>query len=125
MKATRGNLVENAQLEELREKDSIHQADVMRILGTPSSTAIFDDTVWYYVGMRTEQSAFLDPEVKEKRVVALYFNEEGILQNVSEIDHEGYDVPLTDRKTPTTGQNITVLQQLLGNIGKFNPQAIQ
>ncbi len=124
IKATRGNLVADEQVKEVI-PGTHHQADVMRILGTPTSKSIFDDNVWYYVGLKTEQSAFFDPDVREKRILSVTFDEGGLVSGLSEIDHEGYEVPISGRITPTSGQDLTVIQQLLGNVGRFNPQSSQ
>lgn len=119
VKATRGNLLEAEQIQQITPGES-HKADVMRILGTPTSKAIFDDNTWYYVGMHTEQTAFFDPEVTEKLVLAIEFDENDKVASIKNIDHEGYDVPISSRETPTTGQDMTVIQQILGNVGRFN-----
>lgn len=122
VKATRGNFVADDQLHEVQ-VGTHHQADVMRILGTPTSKSIFDDNTWYYVGLKTEQEAFFDPDVEEKRMIAVAFDESGLVSGLSEIDHDGYQIPISGRVTPTSGQDLTVIQQLLGNIGRFNPEA--
>ena len=42
---------------------------------------------------------------------------EGCLE---ELDNERLALPLVRRKTPTAGNEMTVVQQFLGNLGKFN-----
>jgi outer membrane protein assembly factor BamE (lipoprotein component of BamABCDE complex) len=119
VKATRGNLLEQEQVSQVLLGEH-HKADVMRILGTPTTKAIFDENKWYYVGMHTEQMAFLDPEVTEKKVLTVEFDENDIVSAVNTIDNEGYDVPISSRETPTSGKDLTVIQQILGNVGRFN-----
>jgi len=119
IKATRGNLLAPEQIQEIQ-KGQQHKSDVIRILGTPTSTAIFDENKWYYVGMHTEQMAFFDPEVTEKTILAVTFDENDMVMAINNIDGEGYDVPLSSRTTPTSGQDLNALQQILGNVGRFN-----
>jgi outer membrane protein assembly factor BamE (lipoprotein component of BamABCDE complex) len=122
VKYTRGNLIEPEQLEQAQsEMQILTERDVLRMFGTPTSKSIFNDNVWYYVGMKTEQTAFFDEEITEKRMISVAFDESGTVDTISTIDSEGYEVPISKRKTPTSGHNLTVLQQLLGNIGRFNP----
>lgn len=94
--------------------------DVAAILGSPSSTSPFDDQSWYYISNRTETLAFLAPEVTEQQVVVIEFNNEG---TIAEIDQLGLDhkreVDIVDRETPTTGNDMSVLDEMIGNIGRF------
>ena len=122
VKATRGNLLAQEQVQQI-EPGVHHKSDVARILGTPTTKAIFDENTWYYVGMQTEQSAFLDPEVVDKKVLKVTFDEMDMVLAVNDETKKGVDVPIESRVTPTSGQNLTVVQQLLGNIGRFNPQS--
>ncbi len=96
---------------------------VLRLLGSPSSTATFDDKVWYYVSQRSEHMSFYQDEVIEQKVISVTFDDGGLLQS---IDRHGLDdareVALVDRETPTSGNELSMLQQFLGNIGRFNPQ---
>jgi outer membrane protein assembly factor BamE (lipoprotein component of BamABCDE complex) len=121
-KATRGNLLAQEQIQQIQ-PGVAHKSDVARVLGTPTSKAIFDESTWYYVGMHTEQSAFFDPEVIEKRVIQVNFDELDMVVAINDVTQEGVDVPLSSRVTPTGGQDLTVVQQLLGNIGRFNPES--
>lgn len=122
IKATRGNLLAQEQIQQV-EPGISHKSDVTRILGTPTSKAIFDDNTWYYVGMHTEQEAFFDPEVVDKRTLKVVFDDMDMVVSVNDVTKEGLDVPIASRTTPTGGQDLTVVQQLLGNIGRFNPES--
>ena len=48
------------------------------------------------------------------------FNDDGVVETVEEIENERTDLPLVRRKTETSGNEVTALQQLLGNLGRFN-----
>ncbi len=97
------------------------RADVQRLLGTPSTVAAFDKETWYYVGERTEQVAFFKPDVLEHKVLVVRFDKEGKVENVHDVDAtKAPDVEFVDRVTPTRGRELTILQQLIGNVGRFN-----
>lgn len=96
------------------------RADVLQALGTPSTTAVFDDNTWYYVGQRTEKKAFLDAKVLDKKVYEVKFTEDGLVASLQEVQGDAIDVPIVRRKTPTSGHDLTAAQQLLGNLGRFN-----
>ena len=55
-----------------------------------------------------------------EKIVVVAFNDEGIVDVMEEIDNERIDLPMVRRKTPTGGHEVTFLQQLLGNVGRFN-----
>lgn len=94
---------------------------VSAMLGTPSAVATFDKEAWYYVGSRTSQIAFWEADLLERKVLVVRFNKKGIVQQVERLDKEdGRDVQIVDRKTPTRGKELTVIEQLLGNVGKFS-----
>ncbi|MGH6903863.1 MAG: outer membrane protein assembly factor BamE [Geminicoccaceae bacterium] len=97
---------------------------VLQLLGSPSSVTTFDGSVWYYVGQRTERLSFYQEEVVNQDIVAIVFDDVG---TVSQIERHGLDraqeVSLVDRETPTAGSELTVLEQFIGNIGRFNPPA--
>jgi outer membrane protein assembly factor BamE (lipoprotein component of BamABCDE complex) len=116
--AKRGNTIDDDQLSQVVVGVS-RREDVASVLGTPTQMGTFDDKVWYYIGQRTEQEAFFDPELKEQKIVTVEFTPEGVVSNVSKSGAEkARDItPVADR-TPTYGKEITVMQQLLGNLGK-------
>ncbi len=117
----RGNIIQEHQFTSVQAGVDT-QSDVMRKLGSPTTRAPFDENVWYYLGQETEKRGILDPEVKNERIVAVRFNAEGIVETIEDIDSNRVDIPYARRKTPTSGSELTVMQQLLGNVGRFNKE---
>lgn len=116
---THGNTVDPQLIQEV--VPGVHsRADVEAILGSPSTVSLFDGETWYYIGNRTETLAFLAPNVRERQVVAVNFDEYGICTGVDSFGLErGRDVKLVDRETPTRGNEFTFVEQIVGNIGRF------
>lgn len=114
-----GNIPDRELVDSIRiGKNNREQISAM--LGTPSARATFDKEAWYYVGSRTSQVAFWEPDLLERQVLVIRFDKEGIVRQVERLDkQDGRDVQVVDRKTPTRGKELTILEQLLGNIGKF------
>jgi outer membrane protein assembly factor BamE (lipoprotein component of BamABCDE complex) len=118
---TRGHMVDSERLAQVRAGQSTAD-DVLRILGTPTSVGTFDTRSWYYIGQVTERTAFFEPEVVERRVVAIRFESNGVVKEIRDIDKaQGQELEVVDRATPTAGHEMGLLEQLLGNVGKFNP----
>jgi outer membrane protein assembly factor BamE (lipoprotein component of BamABCDE complex) len=94
---------------------------VSQLLGSPSSVSAFQDRTWYYISRRTEQTAFFDPQVVEQEVLAISFDTQNLVQDMKVYGIEkGRLVPMVDRITPTHGNDLTLVQQVLGNLGRFN-----
>lgn len=115
--ANRGNAVDPLSLAEVQ--PGVHDRDaVERLLGSPSSVAAFDSDVWYYISKRTESIAFFTPEILEQQVVAVQFDQAGLVEEVRQFTYEdGQEVELVDRETPTRGKELTIVRQLLGTLG--------
>lgn len=116
---TRGNIVEDFRMAEVTPGIST-KSNVLKSLGSPTTMAPFDENVWYYIGQKMEKKGIFDPKVVEEKVVVVAFNEEGIVDTMEEIDANRMNIPKVRDKTKTGGNDITVLEQILGNVGKFN-----
>ncbi|MEC8664863.1 MAG: outer membrane protein assembly factor BamE [Pseudomonadota bacterium] len=116
----RGNLIEDYQLEDIQAGVD-GRSDILRKLGSPTTRAPFDDDVWYYLGQETEKRGVFDPEVKNERVVVVFFNDDGMVEKIEYVDTNRKNNPVARDKTHTSGNEMTVMQQLLGNIGRFKP----
>jgi len=93
----------------------------MEILGSPSAISTFQDKKWYYIGEKTEQFAFWEPEVLDRSVLLISFDDQGIVDQTRLFTlGDARDIDPVDRKTPTEGKDLTLLQQLFGNLGRFN-----
>jgi outer membrane protein assembly factor BamE (lipoprotein component of BamABCDE complex) len=96
---------------------------VAELIGTPSTISTFNDRTWYYISKRTETTAFFEPEVMEQEILAIAFDDGGVVESMRIYGEEdGHTIAYVDRTTPTEGNELTIMQQLLGNLGRFNPE---
>ncbi len=115
----RGNLPDSDQLALIHPGTTTRQ-QVAKILGTPSSTGVFDDKNWYYISRKTEQVAFLDPDVLDQQVYVVKFDDKGVVQGVDHKDlKDGREIEPAPGATPAPGRELTFLEQVLGNLGRF------
>ncbi len=116
----RGNRVDAEQLKELVPGTST-RADVTALIGSPTARATFDDNTWLYISEVTRPRIGRTLGVLDQGVVELHFNDKGVLQNVKTLN-QGDSVPVAvvARTTPSPGTEASFLQQLLGNIGRYN-----
>ena len=116
----RGNLPDPERLSEI-EPGEMSRTEVQEILGTPSSVAVFDQETWLYVSQRTETVAFFEPQVKERKVVILKFDKDGIVSKIETLTaKDGLKIQPIDRTTPTAGNEFGWIEQIFGNLGRFN-----
>lgn len=116
----RGNLPPPDQLAQIKIGTSTRE-DVQALLGTPSNITPFGEESWHYISAVTEREAFFEPEVKERKVVTVVFDRAGTVRAIDNRGLEdGKDVVPANRETPTAGKELTILQQLMGNVGRFS-----
>ncbi len=97
------------------------QEEVVRMLGSPSSVATFDQNTWYYISKRTSTTAFLKPDVLEQRVVVINFDDSGVVRGMRLYGlDDANDITPVGRSTPTKGKELTVLDQMIGNLTRYN-----
>lgn len=100
--------------------------EVARILGSPASTSAFGDESWYYISDVTETYSIFDTDVTERQVVTVRFDQQGVVKEVDLFGLErGREVELVDRETPSFGESGSLLDQFMGNLGRFNADQMQ
>ncbi|HEU0070483.1 MAG TPA: outer membrane protein assembly factor BamE [Alphaproteobacteria bacterium] len=115
--AARGNIPKPDKLAEVQPGATRDQ--VLQAIGSPTSYATFDPNIWYYVGQLTEDYAFFQTKVLDRKVVAITFGPDGRvaeIQNLSKDDSQ--NVQMVSRTTPTVGRDISLWNQLFSNLGR-------
>jgi len=97
-----------------------NQSTVLAALGNPSTRGAFEENTWYYISATREYLAYRRPDTRDRRIIAVRFDETGMVSEVDEFGIEdGRVIALVDRETPTRGRELTILEQLLGNVGRL------
>ena len=116
-----GNRVDDYRLAELVPGTST-QADVTALIGSPTAKASFDSNTWLYVSEVTHTRIAQTPGVINQAVVALSFDNGGVLRGIRKLDTaDSVPTTIVARATPAPGTSASFLQQLFGNVGRFNP----
>ncbi|MEM7056715.1 MAG: outer membrane protein assembly factor BamE [Pseudomonadota bacterium] len=94
------------------------RGSVRRKIGRPGASGIFNEQGWYYVSSKVEHYLYYDPEVIDRKVVAVLFDENDVVASVNTYGIEdGRIIDLETNTTPTYGRELTILEQAFGNIG--------
>ncbi len=95
---------------------------VQQRLGSPSTTAVLDQTAWYYVSATQERFAFYHPRTSDRSVMVVRFDAN---DTVTEVDHFGIErgrvISYNTSETPTRGRELGIVEQIFGNIGRSSP----
>lgn len=120
-----GYLPKAEDVQALKEGE-MSQVEVAQRLGSPSTTATFDDEVWYYINSIHNTYAWKKPVVVSRQIVAVRFDPETKL--IAGVDRysveDGRIIAFNPDKTPTKGRELTFLEQLLGNVGRISTDTI-
>ena len=102
-------------------KPGIHnQGDVRIILGSPSTIARFEPKTWYYIESRFQKEGFAKSSLLSRKIIEVQFTAQGMVKTIKSFDGtQEQKVKPVQRETPTGGKKLTVIQQLIGNAGRF------
>lgn len=96
------------------------KSSVMAKLGSPSAISTFEPNVWFYISQTTEKYTYHTQAVTARDVTVVTFDPSTeLVASVEALDlADARQIDYSDRKTPTRGRELTVLEQLLGNVGQ-------
>lgn len=96
------------------------KSSVMAKLGSPSAVSTFEPNVWFYISQTTEKYTYHQQQVTSRDVTVVTFD--GSTELVASIENldlaDARQITYSDRETPTRGRELTILEQLLGNVGQ-------
>lgn len=119
-----GYISKDAKIEELKLNSSTRE-EVFEKLGSPTSKSVYGDEKWFYIGTEVTKETFYTPNVVNHNVYTISFNELGVVTNIDKKNKDAkQDISITEDKTVTEGNEITITQQFLGNLGKFNKEGM-
>jgi outer membrane protein assembly factor BamE (lipoprotein component of BamABCDE complex) len=87
------------------------QEQVLIVLGTPSTVATVSGEAFYYISQKTERgAAFLPREVKDQRVIAVYFDKNRKVERLANYGlKDGKIFDYVSRTTQTGGEEMNYL----------------
>ena len=94
------------------------QEQVLIVLGTPSTVATVSGEVFYYISQRSERPvAFMPQDVKDQRVIAVYFDKERRVRRIADYGmKDGKAFDYISRTTPSGGAELSILGPLFSGL---------
>jgi outer membrane protein assembly factor BamE (lipoprotein component of BamABCDE complex) len=115
-----GNLLTPSKLTQITPMTST-RVDVEQAWGPPTVVPAFDPNTWYYAGEVDKRTGIFAPKVDKRTVVKVTFDGSDTVTGVSVVDPKlAENITPVSRTTPSAGKEYTVVQQFIGNLGKFN-----
>jgi outer membrane protein assembly factor BamE (lipoprotein component of BamABCDE complex) len=95
----------------------ISKDQVKSVLGSPDTTSTIGGDAYYYISTTQKSVAFLKPWEIDRQVVAVYFDGGEKVQQVANYGlKDGIVVNYYKGETPARGKDLTLLEQIFGNI---------
>jgi outer membrane protein assembly factor BamE (lipoprotein component of BamABCDE complex) len=120
---TQGYVIDQQSLDLVPVGSSREQ--VLLALGSPSTTATFDNEVFYYFSQtRRRPVAFMNPRIVDQRILAVYFGADGRVEKIANYGlQDGKIFDFISRTTPTGGRDQNFLGQVLSGASKVGSNA--
>lgn len=114
---TQGYEISESALQQIRPGQSVDL--VVAVLGSPMTTNTFDDeTVYYYVETKVQETAFGLDTVQDRTVLAVYFDDDNKVKDKAIYGlQDGRVIAIESRRTASFGQDRTFIEQILGSVG--------
>ncbi|HEX5211010.1 MAG TPA: outer membrane protein assembly factor BamE [Pseudolabrys sp.] len=112
----RGYVVQEGALEQI--PIGATQEQVLIVLGTPSTVATVSGEAFYYISQTSQRSAaFMPYEVKDQRVVAVYFDKNRRVERLANYGlKDGKVFDFVSQTTPTGGKEFAYLSGVLRSL---------
>lgn len=118
-KYVRGYMANEKMVSSIRPEVDTHDS-VQKMLGSPSSIATFDNDNWYYYSKKSESFAFFKENITELNIIAVRFDSDGYVTAVDRYTlDDRNNIELVGKTTRTHGRELSFIQELFGNIGRF------
>lgn len=102
------------------EKGVTSQTNIRDNFGSPTNISNINNQAYYYIYSRFVTESYRGPEEVDRKVLAIYFDKDKTVRDVAVYGLEdGIIVPIVARTTKTQGSELTALQQIFGNLGRF------
>ena len=105
-------------------QEGMSKTEVEGILGSPSTTASinFQGDSYYYITSTTESKSFLTPVETSREVIAVRFTKNDQVASTAQYGlQDGRVINVNSNKTPVTGSELTLLQELLHSLSSATP----
>jgi outer membrane protein assembly factor BamE (lipoprotein component of BamABCDE complex) len=123
LSACAGNVIRQGHQFQEEDLAQVHEGmakdQIILALGTPDTQSAANGGAYYYISQTAVQPmAFMAPEVTDRHVVAIYFNNKDRVQQIANYGlKDGKVFDFIKRQTPTYTHDQGILKELFRNVG--------
>jgi outer membrane protein assembly factor BamE (lipoprotein component of BamABCDE complex) len=99
---------------------STNHSSVREIMGSPTSVSAFGDEIWYYISADSKKRAVFNQKIDKQQIVSIAFDKNGTVSSVKDDSSIPTKIAIDKTKTGSAGKKLTVWEQVIGNVGRFN-----
>ncbi len=115
----RGYVFSDAKLAKL-EKGVTTYDTLVKEFGSPTSTSVLGQNAVYYIYSNIITESYSAPYEEDRKVLAVYFDKTKKVRDYALYGlQDGIIVPIVQRSTEAQGKEFSAIQQIFGNIGRF------
>jgi outer membrane protein assembly factor BamE (lipoprotein component of BamABCDE complex) len=97
----------------------MNKDQVRAAFGSPDTTGTINGDAYYYIASTQKSYPFFKPWEIDRQVVAVYFDKGGTVQQVAHYGlKDGIVVNYSKDETPARGKDLSVIEQIFGNISQ-------
>jgi outer membrane protein assembly factor BamE (lipoprotein component of BamABCDE complex) len=101
------------------------RATVEDVIGVPSTSGVRKASGYFYIQSTVKHFGAAEPEVIDRRVLAITFDSAGVVENIEEYGlQDGQVVPIARRVTRSGDGEISFIRKLFGNIGGISAEQL-
>jgi outer membrane protein assembly factor BamE (lipoprotein component of BamABCDE complex) len=113
----RGHLFVAADIQQVQ--PGMTQDQVRGVLGTPDTTSTVGSQAFYYISSTAKGAAFLEPTEVDRKILAVYFNPVGTVEQVANYTmQDGKVVDIIGRETGSAVGDKSLIEKLFKGVGK-------
>jgi len=109
----------------LIEKDISSKEKVLKVMGSPTLVSNLDNReAWIYYSEDVNYLLFFYPNVKDRKILLLRFDDSEIVRNLEFFDlkNEDHKISFASKHTDVEGHEEGIIKSIFGNVGQIRPQ---
>lgn len=94
--------------------------EVVNTIGSPATISLFEKESWIYIASKEQTRGFLEPKEIDRQVFVITFNAHDVVEATRFYTlQDGNDLVPDKTTTKTYGKDLSSVEELLGNFGRF------
>ena len=103
------------------ETNKTNMQSVREIMGSPTTISSNNGMVYYYISSVFVNETYKKPREIDRRIAAIYFDQNDVVSDMGFYGlADGNIVAFIERRTSTSGKELSLLAQMFGNLGRFD-----